>query len=170
MLSIKELLQIKEHQHAKLNVTAPKPLSGAVAEYKKYLSTCKFKLVVYYNQNKSGIYFTQYEKEANKNRRHIPSVDFVLGSGGFMVQNHEIGFLKLVDYVVQNALKIDKAILILNDYIAYEEITIARFNTKDFALSQYVQPEFKNYNGGRFFSHLTADALRIDKMRDVVKY
>lgn len=167
MLSIEQLLNIKKQQHANHDVQPPKPLHGATAEYKKYLATCKFKLVVYYNQNKSGVYFSQYDKDANKNRRHIPSVDFVLSAGGFMVQNHEVGFLKLVDYVVQNATKIDKALLILNDYISYTEQMIIKFDTKNFALSQYVNPVFvDDGKGNRFFKRLDGEPFRIDKMRE----
>lgn len=164
MLSINELLNVKNLQH-KANGVVQKQTYGIAAEYKKQLNTSKFKLVVYFKKNKQGNYFNQYDKQLNKNRRYIPSFDFI-NCNGKMVQNQEIGFKKLVDYVITNIDNISNANLILNDFINEIELTIIKFDCKNLQFSNYVNPIFKTNakTQGIYFSHLEAEPIRIDKM------
>lgn len=169
-LSVEDLIRIRNQQHAANGVKTEKPLTGAAAEYKKYVNTSTFKLIVYFNQDKQGRYFTLPEKNANKNRRYIPSIDFVMGTGGHMVQNHEAGFVKLIDYVMQNIATIDKAMIVYNDYKAGFEKLIVNFNTKRLDHSLYVNPVFKDYNGSRLLDYIDGDPLRTDEIRYYAKY
>lgn len=164
MLSINELLNVKNLQH-KANGVEQKQTYGIAAEYKKQLNTSKFKLVVYFNKDKQGNYFNQYDKQLNKNRRYIPSFDFI-NCNGTMVQNHEVGFKKLIDYVVTNIDNISNANLILNDFINEIELTIIKFDCKNLQFSNYVNPIFKTNDKtqGVYFSHLEGEAIRVDKM------
>lgn len=164
MLSINELLNVKNLQH-KANGIEQKQTYGIATEYKKQLSTSKFKLVVYFNKDKQGNYFNQYDKQLNKNRRYIPSFDFI-NCNGKMVQNHEIGFKKLIDYVMTNVDNISNANLILNDFVNELELTIIKFDCKNLQFSNYVNPIFKTNDKtqGIYFSHLEGEAIRVDKM------
>jgi len=164
MLSINELLNVKNLQH-KANGVVQKQTYGIAAEYKKQLNTSKFKLVVYFKKDKQGNYFNQYDKQLNKNRRYIPSFDFI-NYNGKMVQNQEIGFKKLVDYVMTNIDNISNANLILNDFVNELELTIIKFDCKNLQFSNYVNPIFKTNDKtqGVYFSHLESEAIRVDKM------
>lgn len=165
MLSINELLNIKTKQQQSGFINEPKQLYGIAQEYKKQLNTSKFKLVVYFKKNKQGQYFTQYEKQQNKNRRYIPSFDFI-NIGGKMVQNHELGFKKLIDYVMTNVDNISNANLILNDFVNELELTIIKFDCKNLQFSNYVNPIFKTNEKtqGVYFDYLEAEPIRVDKM------
>lgn len=149
-----------------LNNKSNKPVYGKAAEYKKQLAACKFKLVVYFNQDKTGRYFTQVEKDAKKNRQYIPSFDYV-NQGGRLVVNHDIAHTQLIEYCLQNASRIQSARMILNDYINEEELTIFVFDPKNIGLSKYCYPIFKEQpqTGGVFFSHCDVAPVRVDKMR-----
>lgn len=164
MLSINELLNVKKLQH-KANGIEQKQIYGIAAEYKKQLNTSKFKLVVYFKKDKQGNFYSQYDKQLNKNRRYIPSFDFINNSGK-MVQNHEIGFKKLIDYVIINIDNISNANLILNDFVNELELTIIKFDCKNLQFSNYVNPIFKTNDKtqGVYFSHLEGEAIRVDKM------
>jgi hypothetical protein len=83
-----------------------------------------------------------------------------------MVQNHEVGFVKLVDYVLKNIGNIINAHIILNDYINELEHTIIKFNCTDISQTLYINPTFKAHSkGGVYFDSLDGEPLRTDKMR-----
>ncbi len=152
-------------QAQQINRETRPQISGKAAQYKKQLTTCKFKLVVYFNCDKSGRYYTQMEKDANKNRQYIPSLD-TYNEGGRPVIRHDIAHSQLIDYCLQKCDKIQSATIYLLDYYAELEQTIFVFNPKNIALSQYVNPIFKTHaSGGVFVDGLESPPIREDKMR-----
>jgi hypothetical protein len=152
-------------QAQQINRETRPQISGKAAQYKKQLATCKFKLVVYFNVDKAGRYYTQPEKDANKNRQYIPSLDYYNEAGRPTIR-HDIAHTQLIDYCLQKADRIQSATLYLLDYIEETEQTIFVFNAKNIALSQYINPIFKTHEaGGVFFNGLESAPLRVDKMR-----
>lgn len=144
-----------------------KQLFGIAQQYKKQLGTSKFKLIVYWERNTKGEFYTFLDKQYKKNRRYIPSFDFKNGVGGKTITDHELGYNNLVQYCLEKAHLMEKAILILNDYINEQELTILNFNPKDIQRSVFVAPIFKpmNENGYIYFDKLENEPIRIDKMR-----
>ena len=152
---IAHLLNNKSHKHA----------SGKLQEYKRLLSTCKFKLCVYFDVDKWGRQYTMQEKKDNKHRRFIPSVDRVRN-----VTNEELGLNTLIDYCLQNQSKIDAAQIILIDKLQGEEYLIFKFNAKNVSASQFIELEFKtNEFGNTYYQRLLDQPLRTDKIRSYDK-
>lgn len=142
-----------------------KPLHGIAAQYRDKLGTCKFKLICYYNQKKDGTFFSIAEKQAKKHRRPIPSIDIYNGIGGVVRTDHEIAYNTLLTYCLQNAARLEKAMLIVSDYVEGLELTILMFNPQLIYASQSVTPVFKDFNGGRVYDGLDGAPLRVDQMR-----
>lgn len=144
-----------------LNNKSNKHASGKLAEYKRLLGTCKFKLIVYFDVDKWGRNYTVQEKKEGKSRRYIPSVDKVRD-----VHNEENGLNTLIDYCLQNQSKLDAAQIILVDRVQGEEIQVFKFNAKNVSQSLFVQMEFKqNEYGNTYFKQLLEPPLRVDKIR-----
>jgi hypothetical protein len=162
--NIQELLQAKADQ---INNKSHAQVYGKAAEYKRLLSHCKFKLVVWFARNKFGQLYTVYDKQHNKNinRQYIPSLDTII-TGGMQVTDHEIAHSTLINYCFQNIDNIDKAMMILIDYVNNQELTIFKFNPQNVISSQYVHPIFKRDDfGNNFCVGLQQKALRIDELR-----
>lgn len=161
----KILFKMSKAQLEQINRETRPEVYGKAAQYKKQLATCKFKLVVYFNVDKSGRHYTQLEKDQNKNRQYIPSLDYYNEAGKPIIR-HDIAHNQLIDYCLQKADRIQSATLYLLDYIFETESTIFVFNSKNIALSQYINPIFKNHvNGGVFVDKLETAPIRVDKMR-----
>lgn len=156
---------MNEHQQNEINRQTRPEVSGKAAQYKKQLATCKFKLAVYFNADKAGRFYTQIEKDTNKNRQYIPSFDYY-NEGVRPIIRHDVAHSQLIDYCLQKADRIQSATMYLIDYIDETESTIFVFNPKNIALSQYVNPIFKTHkSGGVFVDGLETAPLRVDKLR-----
>lgn len=161
----KARFKMNESQLNEINRPTRPDVYGKAAQYKKQLATCKFKLAVYFNLDKSGRPYTQIDKDQNFNRQYIPSFDYY-NEGGRPIIRHDIAHSQLIDYCLQKADRIQSATMYLIDYIDETESTIFVFNSKNIALSQYVNPIFKTHkNGGVFVDGLEGAPLRVDKMR-----
>lgn len=142
-----------------------KPLHGIAAQYRDKLGTSKFKLICYYNVKKDGSFYSIAEKQMKKHRRPIPSIDIYNGISGIVRTDHEIAYNTLLTYCLQNVARLEKAMLIVNDYANGEELTILLFNPQLIAASQSIQPVFKDVESGRIYCGLDGNPLRVDKMR-----
>lgn len=154
-----------DQQLDKVDKKSNKPLHGIAAQYRDKLTTCKFKLICYYNQKKDGSFYSVAEKQMKKHRRPIPSIDIYNGISGVVRTDHEIAYNSLLTYCLQNAARLEKAMLIVNDYASGEELTILLFNPQVVIASQSVQPVFKDVDNGRIYCGLDGNPLRVDKMR-----
>lgn len=159
------LTAFNDKQLNQLDKKSNKPLHGIAAQYKDKIGTSKFKLICYFNCKKDGSFYSSIEKERKLHRRTIPSIDFYNGISGVSRTDHEIAYNALLTYCLQNAARLDKAMLIVNDYIEELELTILLFNPKHIAASQSVTPVFKEDDKGKWFNGLDGNALRIDQMR-----
>ena len=148
-----------------LNNKGQRHASGKLEEYKRLLNTCKFKLVVYFSNDKFGRPYTIEEKIQAKHRRFIPSVDRVRDT-----INEELGLNTLIDYCLQNQSVIEAGQIILIDRLNNEELTIFKFNSKIISASQYCQMKFKtNEFGNTYFEKMLETPLRIDTIKNFKK-
>lgn len=146
-----------------------KQLYGIAAQYKNELSKCKFKLVVYFNVKANGEYYTSIEKQYMKHRRFIPSFDFKNGHAAKSITDHLTAYNNLIDYMLKNAKRITKIMLIENDYINKLEKTFVICNPNQMAFADYREPQFTepDGNGNIFFKGIQGEYIRIDKMRTI---
>ena len=163
MYTVEQLLKIKAEQ---INNKSDKQPHGKAADKNSRINTCKFKLVVWFNQDKNGNYYSVSDKRQNLNRKYITSIDFRNGAEGKRYVDHQTAHETLINYCMQNMSAIDKAILIVNDFLEEQELTIFIFNPANIKASQYVQPIFKeSTNGGIYYNGLLDAPLKVDKMR-----
>lgn len=146
-----------------LNHRSESYAQGKLEEYRILLETCKFKLVVYWTNDKWGRPFTVPEKKAGENRRPIPSVDLV-----GRVYDEEQGLNTLINKVLKECSLMDSAQIYLMDRVDRLEHMVYLFDVKQMSRTRFTELEFKTseQTGARFFSKiLDTKALRTDKMR-----
>lgn len=148
---------------ASKKIDMPRQATGILSQYKPQLIRCRFKLVVYWDVDKHGNYYTVAQKKAGKNRKPIPSIDFDI----YNRLNHQDAYNALCDKVYEQAERMDKAILIYNDYINNKEHWIAVFNPKNLLRSIKREVHFKDAdaNGNILFDYYEGTPIRLDDMR-----
>lgn len=159
-VTLQEQFKASERQLSQINNKSNKPVFGIAAQYKKQLSTSKFKLICYFKTDKKGNFYSISDKQQSKNRKPIPSTDYIAGR-----IDHETAYNKLIDYCLQNTANLDKAILIVNDYTEELEHFIFIFNPANISQSQQCLVRFKDFKGGRYFDYIDGNPLRTDKMK-----
>jgi hypothetical protein len=150
--SVSHLINNKKHTYA----------SGKLAEYRRLLKICKFKLVVYFINDKWGRPYTMQEIKEGKNKRPIPSVDVVRN-----VLNEEQGYNVLIDYCLKNQSNIQAGAIYLIDKKEGYEHTVFKFDARNIILSQNIEMEFiTNEHGNRYYNRLLERPIRTDKIRN----
>lgn len=146
-----------------------KQLYGIAAQYKNQLAGCKFKLVVYFDLKPNGEFYTSIEKQYMKHRRFIPSFDFKNGHAAKSITDHLTAYNNLIDYMLKNAKRITKVMLIENDYTNKLEKTFIVCNPNQMAFADFREPMFSapDGNGNIYFQGIQGQYIRIDKMRQV---
>ena len=99
-----------------------------------------FKLVVWYDIKLSGSYFTQIEKDQQKNRKYHDSIDYYL-IGSNYVTRHDIALNKLLNHLEKWKYNIGTgtAWLFYNDFANEQQHKIGVFNQNTV---NFVQPLF----------------------------
>lgn len=146
-----------------------KQLYGIAAQYKNQLAGCKFKLVVYFDLKPNSEYYTSIEKQYMKHRRFIPSFDFKNGHAAKSITDHLTAYNNLIEYMLKNAKRITKVMLIENDYTNKLEKTFIVCNPNQMAFADFREPLFSapDGNGNIYFQGIQGQYIRIDKMRQV---
>lgn len=78
--------------------------------------TTTFKMVVFFSHKVSGVAFSVYEKQQNKNRRYVDSYDYIVTVGGKTQTRHDLAYKKLGLFYNDHLNSIQSAILFFNDF------------------------------------------------------
>lgn len=116
---------------------------GILAQPKKEFDSTAFKLVCWYNQKPNGIFYTQQEIDANKNRKYHDSIDFILTTSG-NVTRHDEALNKLLHHLEKYKQRIINAWLFYNDHVNDKQYLIGTFS-QDEHRNKFVQPTFRHY-------------------------
>lgn len=116
---------------------------GILAKPKHEPDTTKFKLCVWYEKKRNGEYYTQFEKNANKNRHYHDSIDFILTPVGY-VTRHDEAYNKLLKHLEIYKDNIIRALLFMNDFANDKQYIIGKFE-RDETKTRIIQPVFSHY-------------------------
>jgi hypothetical protein len=115
---------------------------GILTHPKRENDTTVFKLCVWYDKKTNGEYFTQWEKDVNKNRKYHDSIDFILTSGGYITR-HDEALNKLLNHITKWEGHIIRALLYYNDFAHEKQYLIGKFD-RDKTKNVFIQPLFEH--------------------------
>ena len=151
--SIDALLGLDKH---KMNV------KGKAAEYKRLLSTCKFKIALYFTYDKWNRPYTTDEKKERLHRRYVPSLDKING-----IVDEKKAYDVLIDYCMRKYDRLDAAQIYLIDRHNGLEHYIFRFDARVIMNSECTPLEFKTHEitGGTFFNKFIDEPIRSEPIK-----
>lgn len=117
---------------------------GILAKPKHEQDTTKFKLICWYSEKPNGEYYSELEKQQNRNRKYHDSIDFILTPGGYITR-HDEALNKLLHHLEKYKSKIINAWLLMNDFADSKQYLIGQF-FKDENKNKFIQPLFTHYS------------------------